>query len=148
VTLAHIFGYFIMYLFVNKIKVFSALVNERAYNCGRFSIFVVWFLAYYYILLKVFWRLAFMHILWSYYYLSLLLFISYYTCIYNWNVLHVVCSCHLLKKKRLSIDNMGCKQYFVCLKWNSFSTCGRRSWNNHAFVGVLAPLGYIHLWEL
>jgi hypothetical protein len=73
-----IFGSFILYLLVNKIRVFCALVNETGYSCGRFSILVVWFLAYYYILLKVFWRLAFLHRLWSYYCLSFLLSISYY----------------------------------------------------------------------
>lgn len=52
VTLAPIFGSFILYLLVNKIRVFCALLNETAYSRWRFSSFVVWFLAYYYILLK------------------------------------------------------------------------------------------------
>ncbi len=95
---------------VNKIRVFCALVNETAYSCGRFSLFVVWFLAYYYSLLKVFWRLAFLHRLWSYYCLSVLLSISYYTGIDNWSFPHAVCSCHPLKKHRLSTDNTGCWQ--------------------------------------
>jgi hypothetical protein len=30
---------FILYLLVNKIRVFCARVNETAYSCGRFSIF-------------------------------------------------------------------------------------------------------------
>jgi hypothetical protein len=104
VTLAPIFGSFILYLLVNKIRVFCALVNETAYSCGRFSNFVVWILAYYYILRKVFWRLAFLHRLWSYYSLSFLLSISYYTGIHNWSVPHVVGSCHLLQKNRVLLQ--------------------------------------------
>ncbi len=153
VTLAPIFGSFILYLLVNKIRVFRALVNETAYSCGRFSIFVVWFLAYYYILLKSLQKVGIpaqiVNLLLSFLF-AVYLLLPPITQVFIIGAFLMLCL-HVIswKKQKLSTDNRGgCRQYFVCRKWSSFSTGGRRSWNNHAFVGVLAPPGYLHLSEL
>jgi hypothetical protein len=110
VTFAPIFGSFILYLLVNKIRVFVHLWMRQLIVVEGFHYlwFDFWHITY--SLLKVFWRLAFLHRLWSYYCFSFLLSILYYTGIDNWSFPHTLCSCHPLKKHRLSTDNRGCWQ--------------------------------------
>jgi hypothetical protein len=105
VTLAPVFGSFILYLLVDKIRVFVHLWIRQLIVVESFHFlwFDFWHITLFcWSLLKVGIPAQIVKLL-----LSFLLFISSYTGIDNWSVPYALCSCHPVKRHWLSTDNRG-----------------------------------------
>jgi hypothetical protein len=128
VTLAPIFGSFILYLLVNKIKVFCALVNETTYSYGRFSNFCGLIFGLLLHSVKSFLKVGIPAQIVK---LLLSFLFTIYLLLHTYSQLEGSSCCvfmsSLKNKKRLNIDNKGCRQYFIHQKWSSFNTGGKRS---------------------